>query len=260
MAFDDWVDQATPADLDALAQALADGRIPDRPSSGSIQRAGFEDAVVRFMDGLGTVEPRVVSWMLGRLARERRAADDRYAQVARLVWSGASDDQEAIRDTRVVLEDLFARAERYVLIATYVVYDGRRIFARLAERLRARPGLQVEMFVNLDPNISPGDEDADVREYLRQFAAAHWPEDLPLPAIYYDPQAQSTEGKRTALHAKCVVVDDRWAFVTSANFTEAAQARNIEAGVLLDHPRLAAALAARFRALSASGTLKEMRA
>jgi phosphatidylserine/phosphatidylglycerophosphate/cardiolipin synthase-like enzyme len=63
-----------------------------------------------------------------------------------------------------------------------------------------------------------------------------------------------------SLHAKCVVVDERWAFVTSANFTEAAQERNIEAGVLLDHPKLAEALAARFRALREGGRLHRMTA
>jgi phosphatidylserine/phosphatidylglycerophosphate/cardiolipin synthase-like enzyme len=60
------------------------------------------------------------------------------------------------------------------------------------------------------------------------------------------------------LHAKCVVVDERWAFVTSANFTEAAQERNIEAGVLLDHPKLAEALVARFQALREGGWLQRM--
>ena len=51
------------------------------------------------------------------------------------------------------------------------------------------------------------------------------------------------------------------AFEASAralSFTEAAQERNIEAGVLLDHPRLAAALAGQFRALREAGRLRRM--
>jgi phosphatidylserine/phosphatidylglycerophosphate/cardiolipin synthase-like enzyme len=77
-----------------------------------------------------------------------------------------------------------------------------------------------------------------------------------LPAIYYDPEGRKLGSKRTKLHAKCVVVDRRWAFVTSANFTEAAQERNIEAGVLLDQPRLAASLVERFAALRDAGVLR----
>jgi phosphatidylserine/phosphatidylglycerophosphate/cardiolipin synthase-like enzyme len=49
-----------------------------------------------------------------------------------------------------------------------------------------------------------------------------------------------------SLHAKCVVVDGRWVFVTSANFTDRGQTRNIEVGVLLDDERLAAVLEAQF--------------
>lgn len=44
------------------------------------------------------------------------------------------------------------------------------------------------------------------------------------------------------MHAKCVVTDETAAFLTSANFTEAAQERNIEVGLLSREPRIAAAL------------------
>ena len=54
-------------------------------------------------------------------------------------------------------------------------------------------------------------------------------------------------------------MDGRWAFGTSANVPEAAQERNIEAGVLLDHPRLAGALVGRFHALRDAGRLRRMR-
>ncbi|MEO5731059.1 MAG: hypothetical protein ABI134_22350 [Byssovorax sp.] len=96
---DAWLDAANPADLDALAQALLDGRIGDQFSRGSIQLAGFGEGAARFLDGLRGTAPRVVAWMLQRLSREHRRADKRYANVASLVWSGASEGQQAIRDT-----------------------------------------------------------------------------------------------------------------------------------------------------------------
>ena len=40
-------------------------------------------------------------------------------------------------------------------------------------------------------------------------------------------------GKPGSLHAKCIVVDGEHVFVSSANFTEAAQERNIEVGLLV---------------------------
>ena len=260
MSIDDtWLDTANPADLDALAQALLDGRIGAQFPTGAIQLAGFREGAVRFLDGLRGTDPRTVAWILKRLSRERSRADNRLASVASLVWSGASEGDQAIRDTRVVLDGIFSRAESHVLIATFVIYDGMSVFARLAERLRLHPEIEVELYVNL-PSESGRNEDErdDAARFIESFARRHWPSDVPLPALYYDPESRKHGAKRVTLHAKCVVVDRRWAFVTSANFTEAAQERNIEAGVLLDHPRLAEALAGQFGALKKSGRLKRM--
>jgi phosphatidylserine/phosphatidylglycerophosphate/cardiolipin synthase-like enzyme len=133
------------------------------------------------------------------------------------------------------------------------------VFAALADRLRRRPDIVVDLYVNLQSATGlDEDEDADAARFLESFARDHWPSDVRLPAIYYDPETRRGGAKRTTLHAKCLVVDHRWVFVTSANFTEAAQERNIEAGVLLDHPRLASALAGRFAALRGAGRLKRM--
>ena len=254
-----WLDGASPTDLAALAQALLDGRVGGQFSTGAVQHAGFGEGAARFLDGLRGTDARVVAWMLQRLSRERSRADDRYASVASLVWSGASTGDLSIRDTRVVLDGIFGRAERHVVIATFVIYDGLSVFARLADRLRLRPEIDVDLFVNL-PSETGRDEDeaADAARFVELFARNHWPSDLRLPAIYYDPETRKHGAKRATLHAKCVVVDQRWAFVTSANFTEAAQERNIEAGVLLDHPRLAEALAAQFESLKNTRRLKRM--
>jgi len=45
--------------------------------------------------------------------------------------------------------------------------------------------------------------------------------------------------QRAVAHAKCVVADNRYLFVSSANFTEASQNRNLEAGVLVESTTLA---------------------
>jgi phosphatidylserine/phosphatidylglycerophosphate/cardiolipin synthase-like enzyme len=46
------------------------------------------------------------------------------------------------------------------------------------------------------------------------------------------------------IHAKCVIADQRQALITSANFTEAAQKRNIEVGLLVTHYPTVSRLAA----------------
>jgi len=58
-----------------------------------------------------------------------------------------------------------------------------------------------------------------------------------------------------SLHAKCVVLDDRETFVTSANFTAAGHERNIEVGALIRDSGFAAALRAQFDSLVEAGIL-----
>ncbi|MCA1701314.1 MAG: phospholipase D-like domain-containing protein, partial [Actinobacteria bacterium] len=63
------------------------------------------------------------------------------------------------------------------------------------------------------------------------------------------PRSLTAEGPSGVLHAKAVVADEEIALVTSANLTEAAFDRNIEAGVLSRDRALAASLARHFRVL-----------
>ncbi|MBK6533356.1 MAG: hypothetical protein IPF99_28345 [Deltaproteobacteria bacterium] len=258
---DDWASTANPADLDLVAQALEEGRLSvGGGSAAALQALGLgEPAPVRaFLATSPTHDPRAVAWCLRRLAGERRAASDRLARSAQLVWSGHRDGPQPLRDTRAVLAEVCARAERHVMLATFVVYDGRRSLAALARRMREVPALRVDCYVDLkSARHGTPDEAREVDAWVTRFRAEHWPDDVRLPTIWYDP-ATLDRAAGTSLHAKCVVVDERWSFVTSANFTEAAQERNIEVGLVLDHPALAQALSAQFQGLRERGGFRRM--
>ncbi len=72
MAFDDWLVEATPADLVSLAEGIGSGRIALPAALGALQLAGFDVRAAAFLQGLGATEPSVVAWLLRRLAEERR--------------------------------------------------------------------------------------------------------------------------------------------------------------------------------------------
>lgn len=80
-------------------------------------------------------------------------------------------------------------------------------------------------------------------EVAAEFLREHWPFATPFLELYgFMPE----EGVFASLHAKCIVVDGRWVFAMSANFTDRGQTRNVEMGVLLEDARLAAVLEAQF--------------
>jgi phosphatidylserine/phosphatidylglycerophosphate/cardiolipin synthase-like enzyme len=154
-------------------------------------------------------------------------------------------------DTGVVVRDRLGTARREVLVAGFAVYRRRTAFRRLPEG----PGLRVRLF--LDVHRPPGDASLPeelLRRFAQRFRTQEWP-GAELPELYYDPRSLDPEAvKRSSLHARCVVIDRRVALVTSANFTEAAQTRNIEVGALVRCERFAARLVGHFEALASAIT------
>jgi phosphatidylserine/phosphatidylglycerophosphate/cardiolipin synthase-like enzyme len=160
-----------------------------------------------------------------------------------LVWSGPDLKGTNNRDTGTVVRSLFRSAEREVILAGYAIYAGRDIFAELAKRMDELEGLHATFLLDVRPDkADPAHLEASVARYLTDFRLKHWP-GLRIPQIYYDPRAfEGSAAARAAVHAKFVIVDSRQVFVSSANFTPAAQDRNIEVGVLLDSPEFAGQL------------------
>lgn len=69
------------------------------------------------------------------------------------------------------------------------------------------------------------------------------------------PQRQAARHERGTLHAKGLVVDDRMAFITSANMTEDALNINMELGVALHFPEAVRQIADQLRGLVKNGVL-----
>lgn len=189
-----------------------------------------------------------------------RARRPRLEDVIDLVTTGPEARGITNRDTRVVVHDLFANAQRSILVAGYAVYQGQRVFEALAERMVNIPQLAVRMF--LDIQRGHGDTSAPselIRRFAHTFRTQQWPHDRPHPQLFYDPRtvALATD-KRASMHAKCIVVDNRSIFVSSANFTEAAQERNLEVGVLIHSTQVADRLTRHFDTLLSEGLLQQI--
>ncbi len=248
------------ADLRTLATALRSGRLSLPLQLVLLQRIVPATLAVNAADGIdalarhGLTGPQIAA-VLEFLIRDRSARSIPDGAVD-LVTSGP-DGVGANRDTGVVVRELFANATESVLVAGYAVYQGLHLFEALAERMRQIPDLQVSMF--LDIQRAPGDSsDAPelVRRFTERFKGKQWPQGAPVPKMFYDPRSlDMTQEKRACMHAKCVVVDCEKVLVSSANFTEAAQLRNIEVGVLLNSSATANQITIFFHDLLSRGLL-----
>ena len=66
-----------------------------------------------------------------------------------LVTTGPEARGVTGRDTSVVVRELFAHAERSVLVVGYAIYQGQQVFRALADRMQDLPQLQVRMFLDV---------------------------------------------------------------------------------------------------------------
>ena len=174
-----------------------------------------------------------------------------------LVWTGPETGGVVNRDTGVVVRELFHTANKSVMLAGYAVYQGHMVFRALAQRMEQIPDLRVQMF--LDVRRTDGDASSEaeiVRRFATRFTEKDWPGKR-LLELYFDPRSVEFDPhRRASLHAKCIVIDETQAFISSANFTEAAQLRNIEVGVLVRSPALSCQLIQHFETLAAARFLK----
>lgn len=228
--------------------------------SDALERSTLDSVVERYVaqEKRATIRSEADDWQrrlgsaglcaLLRVLAEERLESSRVAdRRIELVWSGPERDSAGSRDTAVVARELFGTAARDVLVSSFALYGGRELFAVLAERMQLIPGLRVRLCLNVTRAAGDGRPiEAIVGEYAARFRASEWP-GLRLPRAYYDPRAlEPSAASRAVLHAKCIVVDDARALVSSANFTEAAQSRNIEAGVLINDATFARSVRLQF--------------
>jgi len=249
--------------LIALAGAIDSGQLVPPYNPASVLRYVPNSDVIPVAAELAELnlygmQPRHLALML-RLLGEERQQRSRAEDLAELVWSGPEVTGSATRDTAVVIRDLFASAKRSVLVACFAIYQGRELFKTLANRMDEIPGLKVRIFLNVPrPGLNELSEGQILRNFTETFRTNHWP-DQRFPELFYDPRSLLADSnERASLHSKCVIVDEERAFITSANFTEAAQERNIEAGVLLSIPRIARALCSQFENLVSRGILRPL--
>ncbi len=249
--------------LETLSKALSGKRLvaPYSPSGLAKLLPGANNAALAAelasLDHSGMSGVQIA--LLIRAIAEEKHRSETQADRIELVWTGPETTGSRSRDTSAVARELFSTAESSVLVSTFAIWQGADVFKPLAERMAARPALRVRLFVNvMRPSGSNEDEAAITKAFLKAFRKKDWPWDA-VPELYYDPRSLAPNAsERSVLHAKCIVADDRRAFVTSANFTEAAHERNIEAGLLLDNQTIALALTRQFDSLVHAKVLKRL--
>jgi phosphatidylserine/phosphatidylglycerophosphate/cardiolipin synthase-like enzyme len=245
--------------LRSLAASLKDGVLSSGITLSAVQqvagpRAGELRSCLEVLTASG-MAPAHIAVLAEAMADSRDLAAD-PASLFDLVLSGPDVPGIPTADTAAVMRTLVEDAREEILLVGYAVYNCRHLFERLAERMRAEPSLRVTFCLEISRGYNDTSLSSEIaRRFITEFRRKHWPWPEK-PRMFYDPRSMSeSKTDRSSLHAKCIVIDRRVALITSANFTEAAQQRNIEAGVIVRHHLFVERLAGYFEGLIASGGL-----
>jgi phosphatidylserine/phosphatidylglycerophosphate/cardiolipin synthase-like enzyme len=258
-----FLDDLAYGNLVQLAEAVDSGRLAPPFTGFSLSHhvpAKLCDQVAGELNRLyesGMQVPHL-AYLFHTLADERLTVQNADRSV-QLVWSGPEVPGAQTRDTGVLVGELFATAEKNVLVAGFAVAQGKRIFKALSDRMGNLPELRVRMFLNVSRPYRDSTPEAELlKRFADKFRLEEWPGPKP-PDVYYDRRALALDNtERASLHAKCIVIDQCKTLVTSANFTDAAQLRNIEAGVLVTDSNFARSLIGQFEALISNGLLSQV--
>lgn len=238
------------AELRALRDAVEHDRISVPLTATGLRAAGFGPWVDDLLSLLGDANRAGVLATLRAAIAER---ENHHTPRLELVWTGPIGPQGTVRDTAVVVRHLFTRARRSVLIGGFRFDSGPDLFAPL-HRAMIEHGVTATVYLDIEGvanTIAGGPAHAAKR--IAEFYEKNWPFEGPRPDVYYDPRTAVPGPPWVSLHAKCVVVDERWSFVSSANFTDRGHTRNIELGVLIEDAAFAEQIVTHWRALVAAG-------
>lgn len=220
--------------LTSLRDALASNRVRAPLSRAELLSTGYGSNIDALLAATSGLPRDAVLAVLNSVLEERAHRTPPHLD---LVWTGPEARIATARDTAVLVAEMFATAQRHVLIAGFSFDHGDRILAPLHASMRNR-NIGVDLFLDFagNPNAVPA------------FVARNWPFGPPFPALHYDPRTAEA-GARASLHAKCIVADACRTLITSANFTDRGQTRNVELGVVIEDPDFGARVVAQWRAL-----------
>lgn len=191
------------------------------------------------------VQPRQVASALR--AASRTAAIQEPRGTVDLVWSGPSTGLVPIRHTEQVLCEVIESARHRIFLVSFVAYEVETII----KVLKTAIGRGVHIDVLLEASKDHGgkvsvDSSGTMKERIPDACVYAWTVD----------GGKMPDGRPIgSVHAKCAVADDRIAFLTSANLSEAAMERNMELGVLVRGGHLPEELHRHLEALVKTGVV-----
>jgi cardiolipin synthase A/B len=224
-----------PHDIDRLVEAAGRG-LPGlfalRAESTGVVREACQ-SLIQISDRISTAE---IGGVLQGAARVYRLSRNRVD----LVWTGPDVPGSISRLTSAAVAELVDQARKEVLVISYAIYAEPMLTAALTRAVNRGVFVQALYERSADNPLFHGNQAPFPGLNIRRLC---WP-------AYRRPAGAS-------MHAKALVIDREVVLIGSANISGPAMLRNIECGVLLRDPIIAAELVESIQSLVIQGVLEE---
>jgi hypothetical protein len=247
-----------------MGNALRGGTLQYGVSAGTLapfagKRSGVVAAILQAVIAEGCSTESLGSMCLALHAAKTRIEATENSLY--LTLSGPDVPGTPVVSTPTVVRSLFEEAQFDVIVASYVFYQCRELLAPLAAKLDANPDFKVRFIVDLSHQRKHATEPLPVvaNRFKTNFLSDLW-SGTREPEFWHDPRVFQEDDRKKAgvMHAKVVIIDSECALLTSANFTEAAQNRNIEAGTIVRQIHQVSHLRSYFEGLIETGQLRRV--
>jgi phosphatidylserine/phosphatidylglycerophosphate/cardiolipin synthase-like enzyme len=239
--------------LEQVLDALENRRLGCPFSEADLIDSGVHGSATEVVEALSTVDTACAIVAVRLVIAERV---HRPPPRLDLVWTGPETRASVARSTGLAVQRLFESAQRSVIVGGYS-FDAPEILEPLYRAMRNR-SVKATLFMDIEGTAqTAAGADAFATAFIDRFLRKVWIFGEPKPDVYYDPRTAAPGPPWASLHAKCIAVDDERALITSANFTDRGQTRNIEAGVLVEGAAFAGELAGHWRQLVSEGLVRK---
>ena len=154
------------------------------------------------------------------------------------------------------MHSLIESAKYELLLVGYAIHNAQLLFDHIQNKMILNKDLEVTICLNIKRETGDNSLDIEiVSRFIDEFKHNYW-KWKKVPKIYYYPRSLKQENFiHSSLHAKCIIADRSSALITSANFTKAAQERNIELGIIVKYKPLVERIARYFDHLEMNKSL-----
>lgn len=189
---------------------------------------------------------------------ETRQFSKNVSLTQTLVVTGPATTTDGSLKTGSRFIQIVEHAKRELMLATFALYQGDKVLEPVHDAMTRNPELRVDLILNVARKYGDKTQNDELLDSAKLDFSKNWPWPH-RPTVWYFPESLHLKAKeRASMHAKFVIADEERCFITSANFTEAAQKKNIEVGVELRHSHEPKSLSQYFKSLIADGELARL--